>query len=189
MLSHVRLPLTFDAAELAAETATLADADWIPHFNTAYYEGDWSGVSLYSVGGAPGTLYPDPTATGSFAPTPVLGRLPRLAAAIERFECPLQAVRLLRLGPGARVREHRDYRLGYDDGEVRIHVPLTTNPGAEFLLEGEPIDMAPGEAWYVDFNRPHAVANGGDRPRVHLVVDCEVNPWLDEVLHRGEAAA
>ena len=41
---RVRLPLRFDAAELAREAAALADSAWLPHFNTSYYEGDWSGV-------------------------------------------------------------------------------------------------------------------------------------------------
>lgn len=185
MRSCVRLPLRFDADALADEVARLRPEDWVAHFNTGIYEGDWSGVALRSVGGAPLQLYPDPTARGAFAATEILARCPLLADVLDCFACELQAVRLLRLGPGARIREHRDYKLGYEDGEVRVHVPLTTNPGVEFLLDGRRVEMAPGEAWYLDFNRPHSVVNGGDGERVHLVVDCELDGWLDAMLRAG----
>jgi hypothetical protein len=186
VLSRIRLPLHFDAAALAAEAVALPAEAWVPHFNTGIYEGDWSGVALRSVGGAPARLYPDPTARGAFAPTPVLAGCPGLGGALDRFACELQAARLLRLGPGARIREHRDYRLGYDDGEIRVHVPLSTSPGVDFRLEGRTVAMAPGEAWYLDLNRPHSVANDGETARIHLVVDCEVNPWLENLLARGD---
>lgn len=182
VLKRVRLPLAFDAAALRADLGRIAAGEWVPHFNTSYYQGDWSGVALRSVGGAATQLYPDPTAQGAYADTELLARCPALAAALGRFECELLSARLLRLGPGASIREHRDHKLGHEDGEVRVHVPVTTGPGVAFLHEGERVDMAPGEAWYLDLNRPHAVANHGDAERVHLVVDCVVNPWLDRQL-------
>jgi hypothetical protein len=185
VLSAVRLPGRLDAAALEAEVAGLPDDAWVPHFNTAYYEGDWSGVALRSVGGAPAQIYPDPAASEPFADTALLGRCPALAAALAGLECELLAARLLRLGPGARIREHRDHKLGYEDGELRLHAPITTNPGVEFLLEGRPVEMAPGELWYLDLNLPHAVANRGAEARVHLVVDCVVGPWLSAQLEAG----
>lgn len=39
--------------------------------------------------------------------------------------------------------------------------------------------MSPGELWYGDFSRRHAVHNGWDRTRVHLVVDLVVTPAVD----------
>jgi len=185
VLSLVRLPLEFDAAALWGDVEGLNASEWVPHFNTSIYEGDWSGVALRSVGGAPTQLYPDPAAQEPFADTATLRCCPNLAAALARFACELQAARLLRLGPGATVAEHRDYRLGHEDGEIRIHVPLTTNSGAEFRLDGERVEMRPGEAWYVDLNLPHAVANHGSTDRVHLLVDCVVNEWLDAQLAVG----
>lgn len=179
---RVRLPLSFDVEALRGDLATIGDDGWVPHFNTGIYEGDWSGVSLRSVGGRADTLYPDPAAAEPYADTALLERCPALRAACERFQCELLAVRLLRLGPGAAIAEHRDYKLGHEDGEVRVHVPLTTNDAVEFVLAGERVDMAPGEAWYLDFNRPHSVINRGDVDRIHLVVDCVVNPWLDAQL-------
>jgi hypothetical protein len=179
---RVRLGLAFDPAPMIADMEALDAGEWIPHFNTGIYTGEWSGVALRSVGGKAGTLYPDPTATGDFADTPVLRRCAGLRAALDRFACPQTAVRLLRLAPGAAVAEHRDYKLGHADGELRIHVPLTTNPDVEFVHCGERVRMAPGQAWYLNFSEPHSVANRGATPRVHLLVDCVVNAWLDEQL-------
>jgi aspartyl/asparaginyl beta-hydroxylase (cupin superfamily) len=145
-------------------------------------------VALRSSGGAPLALYPDPSADADWQSTATLARCPALEAAIATFRCELQSVRLLALGPRAAIREHRDHRLGYDDGEVRIHVPVTTSADVEFVHAGERVDMAPGEAWYLDLNLPHSVANRGEQRRVHLVVDCVVNRWLDDLLHEGVRA-
>jgi len=110
-------------------------------------------------------------------------------AAIESFLCPLKAVRLLKLAAGSVIREHRDYDLGYDAGEVRIHVPVTTNPGVEFRLNDRRVTMDEGECWYLDLNLPHRVANRGATDRVHLVLDCEVNDWLRALLAEAGAFA
>lgn len=177
-----RLPLAFDPAGLQADVDSLVPADWVPHFNTRYYEGDWSGAALRAVGGVADRLYPDPSAGDRFADTPILDRCPHARAVVAAFECPLLAVRFLRLGPGSRIREHTDYNLSVDDGEIRIHVPVSTNAGVQFLLGGAPVDMAPGEAWYLNLNLPHAVVNAGSVPRVHLVVDCVVDDWLRNLI-------
>jgi hypothetical protein len=182
MPATVRLALHFDAAALLTDVDALDDACWLPHFNTAYYSGDWSGVPLRAVGGRSDRLFTDPADRSPVADSPVLGRCPALRAALERLECATTSARLLRLGAGARVREHDDNRLGYEDGEVRLHIPLRTGPGAEFILDGREVHMAPGECWYVNVNRPHRVANTGPDARVHLVVDCVINAWLDAML-------
>jgi hypothetical protein len=182
VLSRVRLPLAFDPAPLRADLERLGDDEWVAHFNTALYHGDWSGIALRSVGGVATQLYPDPTAQGAYADTDVLRRCPALAAAVARFECELLAVRLLRLGPGAGIGEHRDHRLGHQDGEIRIHVPITESPQVDFRVDGTRVPMAAGEAWYLDLNLPHSVANHGPTARVNLVVDCVVNDWLDALL-------
>lgn len=180
--SSARLSLRFDPAGLQADVDALGPSHWIPHFNTRYYEGDWSGAALRAVGGVADRLYPDPTAGDQFADTPLLDHCPNARAALAAFQCPLLAARFLRLGPGSRIREHTDYNLSVDDGEVRIHVPVTSNPGVQFHLDGVPVDMVPGEAWYLDLNLRHAVVNGGSVPRVHLVVDCVVDDWMHELI-------
>lgn len=96
-MTAVRLPLRFDADRLAAEVAGLSEDEWVAHFNDRYYEGDWSGVALRSVGGFTKQLFSDPSRKDDFAGTELVERCPHLAAAVGEFLCPLQAVRLLRL--------------------------------------------------------------------------------------------
>lgn len=187
MLSAVRLPIRFAAPALQQDLAQFTGEDWMPHFNTSYYEGDWSGIALRSVGGVARQLYPDPTARQEYADTSNLDLCPNARAALATFECPLLAARYLRLGAGASIREHKDFNLGYEDGEVRVHVPVQSNLEVEFVLEGRAIEMG-GEAWYLDLNLPHAVANRGTEDRIHLVVDCVVNDWLRSLLEAGEPA-
>ena len=182
---RLRLPLTFDLEGLIGDVAALPDDAWTPHFNTAIYDGDWSGVALRSVGGVASRLYPDPTATADFADTEILSRCAHLGQAVAQLRCPLTAVRLLTLGPGASISSHRDHCLGYDDGEVRLHVPILTNPAVEFILDGRPVPLLQGECWYLNLNHLHSVANRSAQRRVHLVVDCVVDEWLKEVFRRA----
>lgn len=174
---RLRLSLTFDAAALAAEVRDLPAPAWTPHFNRSIYQGEWSGVALRSVAGQESQLYPDPTAC-NYADTAVLASCPVLGEALARIRCPLMAVRLLALGPGATIARHRDYRLGFEDGEVRLHVPVVTDPAVEFFLDDHRVDLAPGDCWYLNLNLAHSVANLSSTRRVHLVIDCVVNDWL-----------
>jgi hypothetical protein len=176
------LPLWFDVAALTAEAASLPADEWVPHFNSGYFTGDWSGVALRSVGGHERRLYPDPTATLDYADTPLLGRCPTLRDALATFECPLLAARLLRLGPDSHIREHTDLDLGIDDGEARVHVVLATDDAVTFWLDGEPVPMHTGDAWYLNLNLKHRVANIGTTDRIHLVVDCVVNDWFRDLV-------
>lgn len=182
MTSSRKLPLSFDPEPLKADLENIPAGEWMPHFNQSYFEGEWSGVALRAVEGALVPLLPDPTGQGRYADTELLGRCTHLRAAVAAFRCPLRAVRLLRLTAGSRIREHRDYDLAVEDGEIRIHVPILTNSGVRFYLAGEPLALGEGESWYINFNLPHRVENLGDTDRVHLVLDCGVNDWMREML-------
>ena len=62
---------------------------------------------------------------------------------------------------------------------VRVHVPVTTNPEVEFQVNGSRVVLAAGSAWYLRLSDPHSVANRGSADRVHLVVDADVNGWVE----------
>jgi hypothetical protein len=47
------------------------------------------------------------------------------------------SARLLSLRPGAVIKTHRDADLTFENGEVRIHVPIFTNPEVDFEIERE----------------------------------------------------
>jgi hypothetical protein len=183
----LRLPLTFDAEALAADVASLRDDEWTPHFNTRDYDGDWSGIALRSVGGRSGMLYPDPSADATYADTDTLARCPGVQATLAKLRCPVTSVRFLRLAPGARIKPHRDYKLSYAEGEVRLHVPVITEPTVEFRLDGELVVMQPGECWYLDLDQEHSVTHDGRAPRTHLVIDCVVDEWLSALVMAGVA--
>ena len=134
--TSLKLPLMFDAVGLQLDLQTILADEFIPHFNKGYYEGDWSVVPLRSIGGRADQIYPDPTKTKSFADTPLLARCPSVQVLLATFQCELQAVRFLRLKAGSVVKEHRDYNLGYEDGEVRFHVPVLTNPAVHDEFDG-----------------------------------------------------
>ncbi len=172
--------MRFDSAALQADARAIDDAMWTRHFNTALFEGDWSGVALRSNGGS-AALYPDPYARG-FADTPLLARCPAVREVLAAFHCEFTSVRFLRLGPGSRILEHQDYDLTREEGEARIHVCVQSNDGVTFELDGRPVDLAEGECWYLDVSRPHRAENRGESARIHLVVDCLINPWLERLL-------
>lgn len=175
MIDRFRLPLTFDAAALRADLEALSAEGWIPHFNQGFYDGVWSGLVLRGPANGGDSL----TATGeTFTDTPLLDLCPAVRAVLAALECPLRSVRLLRLGPGGVIKEHRDYDLGYDLGEARLHVPIVTHPEVAFHLRNRRVSMAPGETWYLDLSQPHRVVNGGPTDRIHLVIDVGVNDWL-----------
>ena len=178
MLSCLKLPLSFDPEGLQADLNQVSTDEWVRHFNDRYYEGEWSGVALRAVEGTSGQLYFDPVTDDVPIDTPVLARCPSLQRVLAALECPVKSARLLKLGAGARIIEHRDYNLSLDDGEVRLHIAITTGPLVDFYLNGERIVMNPGECWYINANLPHKVHNRGDTDRVHLVIDCKVDDWL-----------
>lgn len=177
MVPVLKLPFRFDAAALREDLARFAPDEWTPHFNTQYYEGDWSGIALRAASKAHVELYPDPTAS-VYADTAQMKRCTYIPAALDMLKCDLESVRFLRLAAGAEIREHRDFKLSVDDGVARMHVPIKTNPDVDFMLGGKRVAMLEGEVWYLNFNLPHSVRNKGNEDRVHLVIDCIANDWL-----------
>jgi hypothetical protein len=181
---RVRLPLSFDPYLLVRDCAAIGREPWTRHFVTQNYDGDWSVVALRAPKGATHPvmmIYSDPAAT-EFVDTPLLAFTPYVRDVLAALRCPLNAVRLMRLAPGSHIKPHRDHDLDAASGIARIHVPVSTNPQVEFLLNGTRVDMEPGSAWYLRLRDEHSVANLGTSDRVHLVIDARVNTWLEALL-------
>lgn len=177
---RAHLPLSFDAARLQADLAAVEAMTWTDHFVRQNYEGQWDVLPLRHQAGATHPImqaYTPPDAT-DFVDAAILDRTPYFRNVLTAFLCPLKAVRLMRLTPGSRIKEHKDHDLAADWGQARVHVPVTTNPGVTFLLNRAPVAMEPGQAWYLRLSDPHEVTNDGETDRVHLVIDCDVNDWL-----------
>jgi hypothetical protein len=185
----LKLPFNFDPEKLRTDLARVAPDEWIPHINRRHYDGQWSGAALRSIGGVPGNIIPDAPDISAFRATDLLRRSAYFQQVLASFQCPLQAVRLLRLHAGSNIAEHVDHALDFEDGEVRIHIPILTNDEVRFYLDGARLVMAPGECWYTNVNLPHSVENRSPTDRVHLVIDCQVNDWLRDLFARTPALA
>jgi Aspartyl/Asparaginyl beta-hydroxylase len=181
---RLRLPFTFDAGLLARDLDGLSAVGWIQHFVRQNYDGDWSVIPLRGQAGAKHPvmmIYSDPTCT-DFADTPMLAACPYFRQVLDTFQAPLRAVRLMRLTPGSVIKEHNDLELSFEEGTVRIHVPVVTNPGVEFYLNRSRVVLDAGSAWYLRLSDPHSVVNCGTTDRVHMVIDAEVNRWVADIL-------
>ena len=189
---RIRLPFAFDPASLAADLGQFGERDWTRHYVRDNYQGDWTVLPLRAPAGETHPvrmIFSSPT-NPDYVDTPQLGRTPNFRQALARFECPLRAVRLMRLGPGSLIREHSDHDLDAAlMGLVRLHVPVTSEAGVEFRLNGSPVAMTPGDVWYLRLADPHSVVNDGDVDRVHLVIDAAMNDWLLQMLRAGVSAA
>ncbi|AMB88325.1 aspartyl beta-hydroxylase [Pseudomonas agarici] len=178
-----RLPVALALPLLLQALSRIAEPAWKAHFNVDYYDGDWSGVALISAADALSELAP--------GTAPATERAPWLldTAWATALDLPLEirSARLLRLGPGGRIHEHRDYDLGAPDADRRLHLPLLSSPDVDFMVDGQRIPMQAGECWFLDLSRPHSVDNWGEGERIHLVLDCRPNRWLEQQIAGGLA--
>jgi Aspartyl/Asparaginyl beta-hydroxylase len=184
---RLRLPLDFEPSLLAADMANFSHGQWIEHFVKQNYDGDWSVMALRGPAGTRHPvqmIYSDPSCKTS-EDAPALPGSPYFREVLVHFACPLHAVRLMRLAPGSVIKEHRDHDLCFEDGMVRIHIPVVTNTSVDFRLNGARVVMAAGSSWYLRLSDPHSVANRGAADRVHLVIDAVVNDWVAALFERA----
>jgi len=187
---RLKLPFAFDRDLLAADLKLLQATPWIRHFVTQNYQGDWSVIPLRGAAGARHPvqmIYSDPNAT-AFEDAPMLAACRYFRRVLDSLSCPLQAVRLMRLTPGSVIREHTDHDLCFEQGSVRLHIPITTNDGVVFVLNRRRVILEAGSCWYLRLSDPHSVANRGDTDRVHLVIDASVNEWVEAAFTAAAAA-
>lgn len=177
-----RLGLDIPLQPLLSALAAVDEPAWQRHFNSGFYTGDWSGVALITPEDAPLPLAP-----GQGAPlaSDLLRRSAVWQAALGAFRTTIRSARLLRLGAGSRIHEHCDPDLGLPDSDLRLHLPLLSADGVEFLVDGLQVPMRPGECWFIDLARPHRVDNPGPGERIHLVLDCQRNDWLLALIEKG----
>ncbi len=180
MIHYIKFNLSFDVNQMKKELTVLASVDWPMHYQARDYEGEWSALSLRSSDGRSENVIISPIENTLYQDTELLNSSPYFQQLLRNFNCPLQAVRLLKLTPGSIIKEHTDADLCFEKGAIRLHIPVQTNPDVEFILSGDLLTMQEGDCWYANFNMPHALANRGNTDRVHLVVDAIVNDWVKE---------
>jgi hypothetical protein len=112
---------------------------------------------------------------------------PRLRHVPEFFrryfgESDLQNFRMQAIWSGGSLGLHREKIIGIPKRErhfkLRFHLPIVTNPGVRFPMDGRIFSMKPG--WVHIFNVAcmHGVVNDGDALRIHLIFDCYLNDYI-----------
>lgn len=180
IIKYTKLPFTFDVAAMQQEANALSEA-WRAHYNTNDYTGDWKAIPLRSINGDTSNAYAVQSDNAVFKNTELLQQSPVIKSVVDSFNCEKTSVRLLNLTPGAVVKEHKDPGLCFEEGEIRLHIPISTNNKVEFYIEDEAIFPQQGECWYMNFNLKHRLANNGNTERIHLIIDCIVNDWVRNI--------
>jgi hypothetical protein len=163
----------------------LLSQNWVNHYNTRDYEGNWSSISLMSAGGNAQNIYALNNSVEPVVYTNLMQDCHYFKEILDGFPFEKTSVRLLRLAAGAIVKPHQDHCLGYEDDCFRIHIPVITNDLVEFMLDGERLIMKEGECWYIDANFTHSVINRGKEDRIHLVIDGIRNDWTDTLFFQN----
>jgi len=191
IISFARLHRTENLNELQTEVLNLISLTWVDHVNKRDYVGGWdvlplrcqrqhlnSHSLLQSFAIADGEEWQD---------LPLLERCPSIKNLLAYLQCPVKAVRLMRLKAGAEIKPHRDHELSIEFGEARLHMPIHTSDAVHFLVDKKIIPMCAGELWYFNADQIHEVYNRGDEDRINLVIDCVANEWLCKQIITGAA--
>ena len=180
-IGNYDLTIRWDTDRLQADLAAIEEQAWTPHYSNGY-RGEWSGLALHSASGSALQIADHEVDAAAFLGTALLEQTPYFRELLAFFQCRLKSVRLLKLDSNSSIHEHSDPSLGRGSGEVRIHIPIRTNPDVEFYVDGERLLLEEGQTYTVDVSRPHRVKNGSERARIHLVLDAEANSWLRELV-------
>lgn len=176
----VKLPRTYDVGQLVEALNQLSGLR--PSKQRSYQKPtaheDWGGISLHAIGGRWDDASPGGPSLVGFLETEAARRAPYFKQVLDSLECPKRSVRISVMGPKGRINPHADTDVAFDKGVVRLHIPITTNPGVEFFIDNQRVSFQPGELWFGDFRHEHHVFNGGDEPRVHIVADVCINDFV-----------
>lgn len=177
-----QLSIQTDVITLQKEVLSCAAIDWVDHVNSACYSGSWDVLPIRTL-----TTHLDKhpilqsfnlEQTGDWVYLPIIEELPQIRRAIDWFQCDVEAMRLMRIKPGAHIQPHQDKGLAMEYGSARFHIPICAAEQVEFMVNDELVPMQNGELWYLNADATHSVKHVGDEDRVNLVIDCKVNEWL-----------
>ncbi|GEQ84501.1 hypothetical protein ULMS_00090 [Patiriisocius marinistellae] len=177
----IKLPFHFSEELLLNDLKYCKSLEFVKHYSTDNYVGNWNSISLRSIDGLPQNIKAFDPMNDNWVDTYLLDHCFYFKEIIDLFKCDKYAIRLLNLAPNSRIKEHTDHNLGYSDGVFRVHVPIATNNRVQFVIGGAQVPMRVGECWYGDFNVSHSVCNLGNTERVHLTMDCKRNEWSDSM--------
>ena len=171
----VRLPFNFNKERLQKELILLEN-EWEVSITPRTKTGDYWIINL---------MVPDLEAERvdgilPFKRHPALINCPYIVEILDTFPCRYQRIMLRKLMPGKGFTKHRD-PMYYEKGEVRIHVPILTDNKFEIYFNEERVVMPAGECWYLNTRLIHWGINKSEQARVHLIMDCDVNDWWENI--------
>jgi sulfotransferase family protein/aspartyl/asparaginyl beta-hydroxylase len=175
----VQLPISFDAAILAAEVSRIDETTWRSHPDGI--PGN-SALTLITTGGDSDS----DELSGTMRPTPALLQCPQLMQVLEALGATWGRSRLMRLSGQSEVTPHVDGNYYWRE-RMRVHVPLITTPGVRFQCGDSEVNMAAGECWIFDTWRRHRVLNPANDQRIHLVADTVGGDRLWDLINNGRA--
>lgn len=171
----VRLPFHFDVPLLQKELSLFKE-EWKVNVTPRTEPDTYWNINL---------MMPDLSAdridgTLPFKWHPILESCPYLTKVLGQFKCDYDRVmfRLLKAGKG--FTKHRD-PMSYDRGDLRIHIPIVTDDLFEIYFNDERIRMLEGECWYLHTTMVHWGINNSTNDRIHLILDCNVNEWWENI--------
>ena len=71
---------------------------------------------------------------------------------------------------GAEIKPHRDGHPSFHCGH-RIHVPITTNPDVQFMIDDQLYHFKVGQAYELNNQKLHSVVNEGTDDRITFIFD------------------
>lgn len=172
---------TFDLDSISVILAEIMRANilWIEEYNE-YQSGGWSTAALYNVSGNPNDVV---IQDGTGIPTTALTKLmPYTQKFIDKLGLKIMSVRLARLSANSFLWEHVDYSELDQKKRYRLHIPLTTNSSALFVIAGKTLTLNLGYLWLIEPIKPHGVCNLHGSDRIHIILDCYQNDSLDELI-------
>lgn len=169
-----KLPFEFDVDRLRKEADSIPEEAYLDVYNPYLDIDTLVGVDLIEA-----TRQEDETAI--FAPNQYLEDKPYLKEILNTFKSNKFTYRIQTLLPGGEIRKHRDIGQRFEDGIVRLHIPIQSASGMTTLLNDQVVDMQEGTCWYLDLTFTHQMINNSDQPRVHLLIDCHRNSWWEGI--------
>ncbi|WP_343329695.1 aspartyl/asparaginyl beta-hydroxylase domain-containing protein [Polaribacter staleyi] len=185
---RIQLPFYFDVDKMLSEAKALAK-DQFEYYNVIQLRGPAHLIDTTLPFPPPADDYADGSWT-DWLDTGSLKKSPYLNSIIETFkkETTVTLVRLLRLAPNSVVKEHTDPTLGLEieKSVIRLTIPILNNKEVIFNLNKTPVNMKPGQCWYLKLTDPHEVINNGNEERINLTIDMIPNKWIKDIIEKSQ---
>lgn len=104
------------------------------------------------------------------------------------MKCKIKNLMFYAMLPGGDIPPRRDIVGNVGLEGLRLHIPIITNDGVNFMVDGKKVVMNSSELWALDTAYMHSFSNNGHENRIHLVIDVIVNDWVLELFPAQNAS-